>query len=145
MNNDIYNEEPYEVCAECGVEFFENDIEHLAIYFGEHEVAEDGREYVKGYCADCARQLAKDHGLDLSDAAARLFEDEGDKIAESVIPYLYTYDELMALVRKDIAERRLAGYMPDVKKIDDALYKFCKDDDTFFIEYIEKLNKGEKK
>ena len=145
MNTAINHEEPYEVCAECGVEFFENDIEHLAIYFGEHEVAEDGREYVKGFCEKCARQLAKDHGLDLSDAAARLFEDEGDKIANSVIPFLYTYDELMALVRKDIAERRLAGYMPDVKKIDDALYKYCKDDETFFDEYIEKLNKGEKK
>ena len=51
----------------------------------------------------------------------------------------------MALVRKDIAERRLTGYAPDVKKIDDALYKYCKDDETFFVEYIEKLNKGEKK
>lgn len=131
------DEEVGAVCDECGSEFEDED--SLDIVRGER----DGVYH--GLCEECARDLAKTYGIAVSDEAARLFEDEGEKIAESVIPYLYTYDELMALVRKDIAERRLTGYIPDVKKIDDALHKFCKWNDEFFTEYLDELNRGEKK
>lgn len=123
------DEEVGAICDECGSKFEDED--SLDIVRGER----DGVYH--GLCEECARDLAKKYGLTVSDEAARLFEEEDEKIAESVIPYLYTYDELMALVRKDITERRLTGYAPDVKKIDDALYKFCKDDEWAFVEAIK--------
>lgn len=134
--NNYYEEEDEVVCDYCEEVY---DTEDRLAIIERADLHKDGR--VHGMCKACARELSKEFGLRISDESAKMYSDEYDKIMNSVIPLLYTYEELMKMVRTDIENRLKSGNTADIKRINKVLYDFCLYDDSFFTECLEKFFK----
>lgn len=130
MANDIPDFEPKFICDWCERDdFCDGDLDGLL-----HE-DKDGNFH--GVCRACLKEEAT-----IENALA--FSDEyiGEKeYKDTFIAELYTMEDLVALARKDLAQRLETNYAPDIDKIKKAAEDFCLFDDDAFIEFINSQSK----